>query len=342
MSESTNPSPEAIGEMKRMINGYSRTALIYAAAKLGFADILRDGPKSHEELANKTGANSENIQRILRRLEDFRVFRETADGKFENTELSTTLRSEVDGSVLPLIMRTGVEWWYRPWGDILHTIESGEAAFDKHYGVDFWQYLSEHPDAENAFNANRSQSAMAGENQSILEACDFTGVRSFVDVGAGYGGFTALILKENPEIRGTWFDLPHSEPGARKLMEEHGVADRCDFRPGSFFEKIPSEHDLYIIKNIIHDWNDERTVAIYTTCRAAMKPGDRLMVVDGVLSKDSPSFLRAADLTMMVMLGGKYDDRDGYERLLGRSGFKMRGITETGSEVASIVEAVAI
>lgn len=334
------PSADAIATMKDMLGGFTRTAMLYAVTRFGIPDLLKDGPRTARSLAEAAGVDADNLARLLKALCLHGVFCRTQDGRFALTELGHTLRSDVPGSLAASVLGNGVDWWSRAWGDLYHAVETGQPAFDRLHGQDFWSFLRDHPEAERVFNRRRSVSADQQENRAILEAWDFSGVASVVDIGAGYGALAAAILEAVPSARATWFDLPHAEAGARQLMAERGLSERCHFVAGSMFDQVPSGHDLLLLKNVIHNWCRSDIIRLFARCRAAMNENSRLLVIDGFLTDESPVDLRMLDLTMMIMMTGQYVDRDEIEGLLGEAGLSLASLTPTAAPRVSIVEAV--
>jgi len=334
------PSADAISTMKDMLGGFSRTAMLYAVTRFGIPDLLADGPQTAEALAEKAGVNADNLARLLKALCLHGVFGRTQDGRFALTELGQTLRSGGPASLAASVLGNGVDWWYRSWGDLYHAVETGQPAFDRLHGQDFWSFLRDHPEAEQVFNRRRSNSADQLENSAVLEAWDFSGISSVVDIGAGYGALAAAILEAIPGARATWFDLPHAEAGARRLMTERGLSERCRFVAGSMFDQVPPGHDLLLLKNVIHNWQRPDIVRLFARCRAAMDENSRLLVIDGFLTDDSPMDLHMLDLTMMVMMTGQYVDQNEIDGLLGEAGLRLVSLTPTAAPRISIAEAV--
>jgi O-methyltransferase/methyltransferase family protein len=319
--------------LMQMVIGYRASQALYVAAKLGIADLLKDGPKGSDALAQATQAHPAALRRLLRALVSLGVFEEDAQGRFGLTPMGTHLRSDVPGSLrAPVLFLAGEEGW-RSWGALLHSVQTGEPAFDHVYGMGGFDYYAEHPEG-----AKILDEAMAGFTalvaDAVLGAYDFSGTRTLVDVGGGNGALLAAILKAHPTMRGILFDLPHVVSGAPQVLGDAGVVARCQVVGGSFFESVPEGGDAYLLKWIIHDWDDERSVAILTACRRAMKGNGKLLVVDQVLphraepSESTDAFM--FDLEMLVVTsGGRERSEDEFRTLLAAAGFRLNRVVAT-------------
>lgn len=256
------PPPEAT---LQLISGFWIARAIYIAAKLGIADHLHDRPKSAAELAAATGTHAPSLYRVLRALASVGVFAQGDDNRFRLTPLSETLRTDVPGSLRAFTIVELGEEHHPAWGDLLHSVKTGEIAFDHAFGMPIWEYFARHPE-----NAKTFDDAMTGMtlavNDAVLSSYDFSSIGKIVDVGGGHGSLIASILKSNPRMRGILFDVPAVIEGARARLAAEGIADRCEFIAGDFFESVPGGGDAYILKWIIHDWDDERALTILRNC----------------------------------------------------------------------------
>ncbi len=333
----TAEDPSLRDSLRRLINGFQVSQAIHVAATLGLADILRDGPRSVEDLAAATGTTGAALNRLLRALASIGIFAQVG-GRFGQTPLSNYLRSDVTGSLRAWAMRIGRPDHWRTWGELERSLRSGTSAFRELYGVTAWDWRAAHPEENAIFNAAMT-GLSAGMVESIAAAYDFSDVHSLVDVGGGEGALLAAILTANAEMRGINFDLPHVITGAREVLERTGVADRCEVVAGSFFETIPAGADGYILKSIIHDWDDASALAILQRCRVAIPDHGRLLLVELVLKPvNEPDPARFSDLNMLVMLGGQERDPDEFERLCAGAGFRLSAIIPTASAY-SVIEA---
>src|SRR6202171_1784859 len=240
--------------LRRLTNGFQVSQAIHVAATLGLADLVRDGPRSVDDLASATGTTASALNRLLRSLASVGIFAHVS-GRLGQTALSNYLRSDVTGSLRAWAMRVGRPDHWRTWGELERSLRSGKSAFRELYGVTAWDWRAAHPEENAIFNAAMT-GLSAGMVESIVAAYDFSQIRSLVDVGGGEGALLAAILTANPDMRGVLFDLPHVLTGAGEVLQTAGVTDRCELVAGSFFETVPPGADAYILKSIIHDWDD--------------------------------------------------------------------------------------
>jgi hypothetical protein len=308
------------------------------AAKLGIADLLVDGPRSAEELAAATKTQAGALYRVLRALASVGIFSEVTSGRFALTPMAELLRSDTSNSIRALAIMYAEEQ-YRAWDDVLHSVRTGQPAFEHAFGLPYFDYFATHPEASQVFNE-----AMVGWTSQVVEAVvaayDFSPFGAVVDVGGGHGALLAAILKSAPAARGILFDLPQVVESAEPFLAAAGVADRCARVGGDFFGEIPSGADAYLLAQILHDWDDEHSVAILRQVRRAMPDYGKLLVVELTLPEgDAPAFRKWMDLHMLVLLNGRERTARQYSDLFHTAGFELaRTIpTHTGQ---SIVEAV--
>jgi hypothetical protein len=323
-----------------LITGYWVAQAIHAAARLGIADLLGDGPRAVSELARATGSDEEALYRLLRGLAGRGLFREGPGNTFGLTPLAELLREDHPLSLRPLSVMFG-DLQYHPWGDLLYSIETGRCAYERRAGEPFFDSLAKDPAAARTFSR-----AMTSFLQSIpalvVEVYDFSSYERIVDVGSAHGTLMTAVLKANPSPRGVLFDLPHVVDGARQPLAAAGLADRCDFVGGDFLSAVPPGGDLYILSTILHDWNDEQSVRILQRCREAMTPRGKLILVEMVIGEgNEPFFGKWLDLHMLVMHGGRDRTAVQYERLLRAGGFRLERIVPTGF-LRSVLEAAPI
>src|SRR5262245_4099906 len=310
---------------------------VHAAARLGLADHLAERPRSAAELAAATRTHAPSLARLLRALAAVGVLRESA-GRYRLTPFGEALRTGTPGSLRPLVLTVLGGEHYRAWGSLPHSIETGQPAFDHVHGQSVWDYYSRHPEEAAVFN-DAMTAGTAAVAPAVLEAFDFSPYRTVVDVGGGHGNFLASILEANPDARGVVFDAPHVVAGARAQLAARGLAGRCEAVGGDFFESVPAGGDLYVMKWIIHDWDDRRALAILRNCRRAIgNSGGRLLLVEFVLSEGGEAFGPLVDLDMLVMAGGKERTEDEHRSLLAEAGFRLTVVRPTRSKV-SLVEA---
>ncbi len=323
----------------RMVTGYYVSRAIYVAAKLGIADLLAEGARSHDKLAEVTGTQADSLRRVLRLLASADVFAEEEDGKFALTPIGACLRSGVPGSMRAAALLFG-GITQQAWGDLLHSVETGEPAFRRAFGMEPFDYMAAHPDEAANFDA-----AMANFSRHIATevaaAYDFSPFRRVVDVGGGNGALLAGILGANPTLTGIVFDLPDVAARAREQMRELGLADRCEIAGGDFFKQVPGGGDAYLLKHVIHDWNDERAIEILKTCRRAMGAEARLLLVEGVYpsridQSDESRGAAANDVNMLVCTGGRQRSEAEFRRLYEAAGFRLTRVVPTQTYVKVI------
>ena len=322
--------------LREMIGGVRYTQLVYVAAKLGIADLLKDGPRSPDDLADSIGADRRNLYRVLRALASLGIFAENQDGMFELTVKAEPLQSGVPDSERDWAILWGEEWFYRPWGGLLDNVKTGQTAFDDIFHMGLWEYLGSNPEAGEAFDRAMT-SRSRGDMTTALTTFDFSGISRIVDVGGGQGELISAILKAHPEMHGVLFDLPSAIEGARRLVESEGVSDRCELVGGSFFESVPAGGDLYILQGVIHNWNDSDATVILQKCRQAIGDNGRLLIVDHVLpTGNDPSPGKISDITMMVLVGALERTESEFRALLDAAGFRLTKVTPTQGR--SIIE----
>jgi len=315
---------------------------LYVAAELGIADLLADGPQTHDALAARTHTHPPSLRRVLRLLASAEVFAENADGRFELTPVGSFLRSG-PGSFRATARLFGGPLVWQSWGDLLTTVRTGQAALYRVFKTDSFAYFADHPEEAAVFDeAMGSFTAMI--SGAVAAAYDFSAMRSIVDVGGGEGALLTGILRAYPDLRGTVFDLPRLADGAKRQIAAAGLAARYQFVPGDFFEAVPGGHDAYLLKHVIHDWDDQRAVAILRTCRRAMGPEAKLLIVEGVYPAridGSPESRGAAanDVNMMVCTGGRQRSEAEFRDLYTAAGFQLTRIVPTMAR-SSVIEGV--
>ena len=322
------PSPR--DTLLQMTNAFQVSQAIYVAATLGIADLLEDGPRSVDELAQATGTHAPTLYRLLRALASVGVFIET-DGHFGLTPLAEYLRTDTPGSLRAFVRLIGQEYFWRSWGHLLHSVRTGEPAFGNLYGRSLWEYWAAHPEEDAVFNAAMT-SLSSGVVDAVVRSYDFSGIGVLVDVGGGEGALLAAILAANPSLRGILFDQPHVVGSVGALLERVGVADRCEIVGGSFFEAVPAGADAYLLKSVIHDWDDDVTIEILRSCRAAMDDRGKLLVLERVVRPgNDPDPAEFSDLNMLVIPGGQERTAEDFELLYDEARFELRNIIRTGS-----------
>jgi hypothetical protein len=325
----------------RMTNGFQVSQAIHVVATLGIADLLKDGPRSADELAEATGTHASALYRILRALASVGVFAEQSDGRFGLTPLAEHLRTDVPGSLRSWAMLIGRPYYFTTWGHLLHSVRTGEPAFPHVYGMPAWEYRASHPEESALFDGAMTGLSLA-EAEAVVRSYDFSEIGVLVDVGGGKGALLAAILAANPALRGILFDQPHVVADAKDLLERAGVADRCEVVDGDFFKVVPGGADAYLLKSIIHDWDDASAIEILRKCRAAMADSARLLLVERrIRPANEPDPAKFIDLMILVMLGGRERTAEEYERLYTEAGFKVTNTIHTSS-LLDIIEGVPV
>jgi hypothetical protein len=315
-----------------LVRGYRISQAIYVVTRLGIPDLLADGPREIDELARATESHAPSLRRVLLFLAGVGVLDNVGPQRFALTPASALLRTGVPGSLRSAVLLLLGESHWRPWGHLLHTVRTGETAFDHAHGTGLFDYLAGHPEAAAVFNAGMAGNSPA-HARLVAATYDFSEMSVVVDVGGGRGRLLATILERYPRLRGILFDQPHVIEDARQILEEVGVVDRCELVGGSFFDAVPTGGDAYILRNIIHDWEDDQAVAILTNCRRAMAAGTRLVLVERYLASDPHAALLVlhADLEMLVNVGGRERTTDEYAALLARSGLRLTNTIALGT-----------
>ena len=316
---------------------------LYVCAKLGVADLLHEEePTSCATIAEATQSHPDALYRVLRALASVGVFSEDGDRRFRSTPAAMYLRTDVPGSLRAFAIMLGeVEHW-RAWEGMLHSVRTGQSAFDHVFGASHFAYFEDHPAVAKIFDAAMT-SRSAQENEAIVATFDFSGALTVIEIGGGQGTLLEAILRSNPVAQGVLFDLPHVVASSRARMWDAGPAARCAFVEGDFFSDIPSGGDLYVIKKVIHDWDDERALQILTNCRNTMSASGRLLLIEPVVPEgNASSFSKLLDLLMLVWTsGGRERTKAQHEKLLMASGFSLRRVISTSSGV-DLLEAAPV
>ncbi len=350
-TDATHTPPDSLSssqlqQLERLRNGYMVSQAMYVVATLGIADVLRHGPLHCDELARSTGTNESMLYRVLRFLSSVGIFKEVSPRCFAVTSLGSGLRTDIAGSIRPMTILVSHESIQRAWSNLLHTVTTGDIAFDHAHGMGFFDYIGEHPDVADAFHlAMSSEATSSSSDTTIADAYDFSGMQRLVDVGGGEGRLLASILHAYPALHGTLFDLPEVVANAHEVLSAAGVADRCEVIGGDFFAAVPAGADGYLLQQIIHDWDDARASAILRRCRSGMSPSSRLLVVETAIPPDDTDAFPVlqTDMQMMVLAGGLQRSDDGYRALFTEAGFQLSRIVPLGDASAySIFEGVPV
>ncbi|MEH2121085.1 methyltransferase [Nostoc sp.] len=321
------------------VYAYWVSRCIYVVAKLGIADLLKDSSQHCDDLATATNTHSDSLYRVLRALAGVGIFAEIQPQYFELTPLADCLQTNVPGSIRNQAILRGEEHYYKAWGNLMYSLQTGESAFEHLYGMDLFQYNEQNPVEGEIFH--QTVASFKEAYASFLEAYDFSSINKLVDVGGGIGTFLTAILEANPSMIGVLFELPEVIDKAKNSRETASVYDRCQLIGGSFFEAIPEGGDAYLLMQVVHNWDDERALAILKHCHQAMKEQARLLVIDSVIPVGNEFlFHKFMDVNMLLMCpGGRERTEAQFRDLFTSAGFELTKIIQTKSEF-SIIEGV--
>jgi DNA-binding Lrp family transcriptional regulator len=330
------PAPAA---MMEMIVATWTSQAITVAAQLGVADALTNGPLPIEELAAQVGADADALRRLLRALIGKGIFRHRRDGRYELNSLAGTLRSDAPISMTWAAQFYGSREQRERWTQMVDSIRTGSTVVPAMRGKESFDYFAGEPELAELFNQTMTSVSELTDG-TLVAGYDFSAYPTIVDVGGGHGPLLAAILAGAPASRGVLYDLPRVVANAPSLLREHGVADRVRIAEGSFFDSVPAGGDVYILKNIIHDWPDEKAVQILRNVRAAAGPRATVLLVELVIPKHDRDFPgKWVDLEMLLNLGARERTAAEYRDLLSKSGFQMKRVVQTASPL-SVVEAL--
>jgi len=326
-------------QLVQMAMGHWISRIVYLAAQLGIADLLASGPKTADELAGPTKMHAPSLYRWMRSLANLGILTESPGRRFALTPLGEALKTGAPGSARASILTIASDWWLEGFAELPYSVETGKSGFEKSMGMPIFDWMAMNPEIASLFSET-----MIGfhgqEPAAVADTYDFAGLRTLVDVGGASGFLLATLLRRNPASRGILFDLPHVVRDAPALLAAQGVADRVTIEAGSFFETVPAGGDAYLLSHIIHDWDEEKCLAILGHVRRAMNPKGRLLLIEMVLpADDTPHPGKMLDVMMLVGPGGQERTEPEYATLLGKAGFRLTRVVPTTSAV-SVVEAV--
>lgn len=329
------------GALIERIGGYMTAHALGVVADLGIADLIKDGVRGSDELAAETGAHEPSLRRVLRLLAAIGVTTEPEPARFGLTEVGAQLRSDHPDSLRSFTRVFCSPMWFTAWQGLGRAVATGEPAFGEAEGSDFYTALA----ADTEFSALFHE-AMGEESRiaaaRVAAAYDFCGVTKVVDLGGGDGTLLAAVLTAHPHLRGTVFDSPNGVADAPAVLSKAGVADRCEVRPGDFFQDIPGDGDLYIVKSVFQDWNDEDALALLRSCRSRIPDTATLLIVGTVLPETpsaDQSIAYFTDVNMMVMAGGRERTESEFRAMLSETGFTVRSVRFGAAGPLSMIEA---
>lgn len=328
-------------QMLDLINGYWISKMIYVVAELNLADLLADEARTVDDLAEATGTKADRLHRVLRALAGVGLFAEDEPGRFRLTELGATLKSDRPDSMRAFARMMPASHNWRAWDELMLGVREHKIPQEEVLGMTGFEYMAKHPADEEVF-AQAMASVSGAENPAVAAALDLSGVRQLVDVGGSGGHLLARVLQENAGVQGVLFDQPQVVDVARRAPYLQGdLAARVSFEAGDFFASVPKGADAYMMKYILHDWNDDQCVQILQRCREAMADGGRVLVVDNVIEPgNEPSWGKLLDINMLVLNGGSERTEAQFAALFERAGLKLDKVVPTACPL-SIVVAVA-
>ena len=326
--------------LRQMIDSFQVSQALHVAATLGIADLLKDGKRGSDDLAAATNTNPSALYRLLRALASVGVFEEDAERRFGLTELGECLRSDAAEPLGEWARQIGRPYYWQAWDHLLFSIQTGENAFsDLHDGMRVWEWRAQHPE-ESAIFDQAMMGVSRSRAQAILAVYDFGQFGTLADIGGGNGAFLAAILTKNPTVRGINFDQPHVAGKGQALFEKAGLEDRAQSVSGSFFEKIPSGADGYVMKKVLHDWDDDDCIRILEVIHASCGEAKLLLVECVIGEPNTDDTAKFSDLNMLVMPGGRERTTAEWEALLKAGGFKLTAIVSSVADC--VIEAVAV
>jgi hypothetical protein len=343
-TESTTPrnEPSPPDQVFQLCLGFIPAICLNVVAKLGVADQLAGGPKRVADLARLTNVSEDSLYRVMRAVSIFGIFKEVEARQFQQTPASDLLRADHPQSLRPFVVFFPDPLHFRCYSNLMHSVKTGETTGKVTVGKELFEYLKQSPEESETFNA-----AMVNLTQmfipAVLEAYDFSGTQTLVDIGGGHGSVLASILQKYPAMKGILADIDHVVAGADAYLKNMGVADRCQTVPIDFFKSVPAGGDTYIMKNIIHDWDDERSLTILKNIRTALgnnKQG-KVLLLEIVIAPGGNPLGYLADIEMMVLPGGRERTEHEYRELFDRAGFRLTRIVPTKGP-QSVIEAVPV
>jgi hypothetical protein len=334
MNDPTQLPPPAV--IFHLVAGMWAAQAVATAARLGIPDRLAHGPRTADEVAAAIGADPSATYRLMRGVASVGVLTAEAGGKFALTPVGESLRSDVPGSMRSLIIAEMAPGHWLPWANLEEAVRTGKPSAPKALGMDVWEYYKKN--AEEGFHFAEAMSGMSTmAMQAVLASYSFAGAKKVVDVGGSHGAFVSAVLQREPTASGVLFDRPEVVEGAGATLDAAGVSARVERVAGDFFQGVPGGGDVYLLKHILHDWNDDECVKILSHVREGMAPDARIVVVEMLITDQGPpSPAPLLDLNMLVMLTGRERTADEFGALFAKAGLKLSSVTPTHSPVAVI------
>jgi|KBSMisStandDraft_5_1062788.scaffolds.fasta_scaffold29713_2 hypothetical protein len=338
----TSSTPDPAQQVLKIAVGYVASAALYTAITLNIADHLALGPRDVSELARLSGANEDALFRVLRLLVSLGVFAETSARQFALNPAAELLRKDVPGSLRGMAVFLPDPFHFRVYANLLHSVTTGKPAVDTTVGMPVFEYLAKNPEYSKVFN-DAMTALSAPVIAAALDAYDFGQIGVLVDVAGGHGEVLMSVLKKYPNVRGVLTDVGHVIDGAKPRIAAAGLADRCQAVPCDFFKAVPEGGDAYIMKHIIHDWDDGRATTILKNIGRAMgdKRGKVILLESVIAAGGAPDFGKMLDIEMLAMPGGRERSADEFRALFAGAGFELTRVVPTKSPL-SVVEAVRL
>lgn len=334
-------SPEAAQLVIQIGTGYIASSCLQAAARLKIADHLAAGPQSASALAKTTGTDEDALYRVLRVLAMLGILNEDGSRTFTLTPAGQALRTGVPGSMHEMALWITDPFHFRVYADLMHSLQTGAPAVEKTVGMPVFEYFAKQRELSEIFN-DAMTAFSATVAPAVTEAYDFSGIGTLVDIAGGHGEILMSVLRRYPSMRGVLFDLEHVLAGARPRIKAAGLESRITTESGDFFKAVPSGGDAYIMKHIIHDWSDDKAIAILRNIHGALKgnPNGRVILIESVIQPgNQPDFGKLIDIEMLVLPGGKERTEEQFRALFAAAGFKLTRVVPTQSPL-SVIEAV--
>jgi hypothetical protein len=322
-----------------IVGAYLTSRVVCAVAELGVADHLAAGARSVEELASLTQSNPDALARLLRAAASLGIFAETAKGTFKTNSMGQYLESERAGSLRAWARYIGMPWNHEVWAHFMDSLRTGKDAYTIHHGLRFFEHFEKNPEQAAMFDAGMRDLSMLSD-EPVAAAYPFGKVRRVTDIGGGLGGQLAAIMARHSEVEGTLFDQASVIAGAAERWERErsDLLPRARLLAGNFFERVPVGSDVYLLKSIIHDWEDESAIRILSNCAKAMAIGGRVLVVELVIPEGNGAhFGKLLDIAMLAVTGGRERTEAEYASLFERAGLELERVVPTASPYSLVV-----
>lgn len=333
--DEVSPPRQPMHDLFSLVTGYRISQAIYVVAALGIPDLLAHGPRGIDELARETGTHQQTLYRVLRLLTGVGLFDEAIPSRFGLALLGADLRADVATSLRPMVLMLLDPANWQAWEHLAYSVRTGENAFRHVHGMALFEYLDAHPAFSKIFQQAMT-SHVTDLGAAISGAYDFSRVQRLVDVGGGHGSLLAAVLQAYPTMHGVLFDRPEVVASAQPLLEDMGVAERCERVGGDFFTAVPASSDAYLLCHIIHDWDDAQAVQILENCQRTMSRSGRVLVVEEAITpnyREALPVLRS-DLEMLVAPGGMERTEVEYRALFAAAGLEMNAAIPLGDGTA--------